>query len=127
MTRRHMTSRRRSGSGSLWILEALGSLLCVLWTSSAAAQILTLEEIEARALKDRAELAVSRASIARAQAELAVVEARSGPTFGARIEGSVAPGGTLVSVNDANSPTADPSNTYLVQGSRPITDIEAFI
>lgn len=124
MTRLHMTLRPRSGRRSARPREAICSIICLvcaLWASGAAAQILTLEEIEARAQRDRVELAVPRASIARAQAELAVVEARSGPTFGARAEGAVAPGGALVTVLGEND------TPYLVQGSQKLTDPGAWV
>jgi outer membrane protein len=62
----------------------------------ARAETLTLGEIEARAQRERPELVERRASIDRANAELAGVRAKSGPTLGARGDISIAPGGQLI-------------------------------
>jgi outer membrane protein TolC len=77
----------------------------------ASAQTLSLADIEARAQRDRPELAQRRAQIDRANAELAGVLAKSRPTLAARGELAVAPGGQLVTVLDNDQ-------EYFVQGSR---------
>ncbi len=88
---------------------------------SAAAQIVTLDQVEAGAQRDRPELAERQASIARAQAELSAVRAKTGPTLAARAELGLSPGGRLVTVEDING---DP---YLVQGSRSINQPGALV
>jgi len=87
-----------------------------LWLAAprASAQVVTLEEIETKAQRERAELVERRASIEKAQAEVAVAQSHGGPTLGARAEGGIAPGSTLVHVQDARNPDAE----YLVSGSR---------
>jgi outer membrane protein TolC len=94
-----------------WLAWALG---CWLAAPHASAQVLTLQEVETRAQRERSELAERRASIERAQAEVALAQSRSGATLGARAEGGIAPGGQLVRVRDVED------ETYLVAGSRPL-------
>jgi outer membrane protein len=65
---------------------------------SARAETLTLSDVEARAQRERPELVERRASIDRAQAELAAVRAKSGPTLGARGDISIAPGSKLLRI-----------------------------
>jgi outer membrane protein len=99
-----------------WALGALLTSGIGLFASGTSAQILTLEDIEARAQRERPELAERQADIERAQAELVLVHSRSAPTIGGRVELALAPGGQLVNVRDAlDGPGGD---TYLVQGSR---------
>ena len=106
-------------------VSCLAALACALgvslWSQRASAQILTLEDIEAKAQGDRAELALPRANISRAEAQLALVESKSGPTLGARAEGSLSPGGELI---EFRTPGGD---AYLVQGSRTLDDPAAFV
>ncbi|MEO8177535.1 MAG: TolC family protein [Deltaproteobacteria bacterium] len=92
--------------------------LLALWLAAphALAHVVTLEEIETKAQRERAELVERRASIEKAQAEVAVAQSHGGPTLGARAEGGIAPGGQLVRVLDARNP--DPDDFYLVSGSR---------
>lgn len=103
-------------------LSFAASLLAALWlcASFASAQILTLDEIEALAQRDRPELRLRQAGIDRAQAELSLVESQSGPTLGARVEAGIAPGGELIEVLSGG-------DTYLVQGSRTLQDADAFV
>lgn len=98
----------------------LGSALTA---STALGQLVTLADIEARAQRPRPELSEKEASIDRAQAELLMVQTKSGPTLGARIEAGVAPGGRLVTVEEADHP----ENRYLVQGSRPFGQADALL
>ena len=84
---------------------------------AAQAQILTIEDIEARAQRPRSELLEREAAIEKARAELTLIESKGGPTLGARVEGQVSPGGRLVEV----------SNGYLVSGSKPLGNSDAFL
>jgi outer membrane protein TolC len=81
---------------------------------SAGAQIVTLDEIEAQAQRERSELIERQAGIERAQAEFAAARSKSAPTLAARTQVGIAPGGRLVRVQDIGG------NQYLVQGSQPI-------
>ncbi|HKO94587.1 MAG TPA: TolC family protein, partial [Polyangiaceae bacterium] len=99
--------------------------LCVLgWGllagANAAAQVLTLEEIETKAQRDRSELVERQASIEKAQAELALAQSRSGPTIGARVDGSLAPGGELI-------PLEKDGNEYLVSGASKLGQSDSFL
>lgn len=97
-----------------------------LWltAASAGAQVVTLQEIEAKAQRERAELVERRASIEKAEAEVAVAQSHGAPTLGARAEGGIAPGGRLVRVVDASHPLDEP---YLVSGSRALGDPGALV
>lgn len=100
---------------SLSSLSALPlSLLVLALAGRAHAEVLTLEDVEARAQRERPELMERRAAIEKAEAEVALAESRSGPTLGARAEAGISPGGQLFRVDEAG-PSDD---TYLVAGSR---------
>jgi outer membrane protein TolC len=77
----------------------------------ASAETLTLAEVEARAQRDRPELAERRASIDRANADRAAAAAKGGPTLAARGELSLAPGAELLEIPHEGE-------LYFVQGSR---------
>ncbi|MEY4546875.1 MAG: Outer rane efflux protein [Pseudomonadota bacterium] len=94
-------------------LLALTPLLMLALAGSARAEVLKLEDIEGRAQRERSELLERRASIEKAEAEVALAESRSGPTLGARAEGGISPGGRLVRVDEAGT-----GDDYLVAGSR---------
>lgn len=99
---------RRRVLWAAWLVAALAAS----GARPAAAQTLSLADIEAKAQRDRPELAQRRAEIDHANAELAGVRAKTRPTLAARGELALAPGGQLVPVEDDNG------DTYLVQGSR---------
>jgi outer membrane protein len=100
-------------------------LLCCLVAPAAGAQVLTLEEIEGKAQRERAELLERQAAIEKAQAEVGLAQAKSGATLGARVEGSLSPGGKLVEIPvDFANPGRD---SYLVQGSRALGDPDALL
>jgi outer membrane protein len=88
-----MTRGRGLWAASLLVTGALAGA-----ARSARAETLTLGEVEARAQRERPELVERRASIDRANAELAAVRARSGPTLGARGDISIAPGSKLLRI-----------------------------
>jgi outer membrane protein len=92
----------------------------------AAAETLTLEEVERRAQRDRPELVERQASIDRARAELGGVLAKGRPTLGARGDLGLAPGGQLLEIpRDPLNPASD--DRYLVQGSKAIGDADALV
>jgi outer membrane protein TolC len=93
----------------------------LLRAGNAGAQVLTLQEIETKAQRDRAELVERQASIEKAQAELGLAQSRTGPTLGARVEGALAPGGELIEISD-------PGGTeYLVSGARTLGEADSFL
>jgi outer membrane protein TolC len=96
---------------SFRFLTALAPLLVLALAASARAEVLTLEDIEGRAQRERPELLERRAAIEKAEAEVALAESRSGPTLGARAEAGISPGGRLVTVEDIGGAE------YLVPGS----------
>jgi outer membrane protein len=89
----------------------------------AGAQILTLEEIEAKAQRPRPELDERQAAIARAQAELGVVQSSSAPMFAGRVDATLAPGGRMLEIRNPK----EPDDIYFVQGSRGLGESEAFL
>ncbi|HEU4577213.1 MAG TPA: TolC family protein [Polyangiaceae bacterium] len=100
-------------------------LSCCLVARAASAQVLTLDEIESKAQRERSELVERQAAIEKAQAEVGLAQAKSGATIGARVEGSLSPGGKLVEIPvDLSNPAGD---TYLVQGARALGDPDAFL
>lgn len=117
LTRAH--ERAFAATGRRAVALAAGATVWLL-AGLARAQILTLEEIEERAQRERAELTLQQAAIARAQAQAALVASESGPTLGMRAEAGLAPGGELVEVADENG------DLYLVQGSRTLGEADAF-
>ncbi len=86
----------------------------------AGAETLTLDEVEARAQRDRPELVERRAAIERASADLAAVRARSAPTLGARGDLSLAPGGQLISFERGG-------DEYFVSGAKALGDPDALL
>jgi outer membrane protein len=87
---------------------------------AARAQILTLDEIEAKAQRPRPELVEREASIERAQADVRVVEAKASATLGAKAEAQLAPGGELIHITQGE-------NDYLVSGSKEINQSGALL
>ena len=106
-----MTSRRLLWAGSLLIgLVASGARL-------ARAQTLTLAEVEARAQRERPELALRRASVEQANAELLGIQAKGNPTLAAKGEFAMAPGGQLVPLDIGDK-------HYFVQGSQSLKEAD---
>lgn len=94
----------------LWAASLL-ALGMTLGPPLASAETLTLAEVEARAQRERPELAERRASIDRANADRAAAAAKGGPTLVARGELSMAPGAELLTI-------LQDGEEYFVQGSR---------
>jgi outer membrane protein TolC len=94
----------------LWAASLL-ALGMTLGPPLASAEMLTLAEVEARAQRERPELAERRASIDRANADRAAAAAKGGPTLVARGELSMAPGAELLTI-------LQDGEEYFVQGSR---------
>jgi outer membrane protein len=109
-----MTSFRLLWAGSLVVcLAAWGTRV-----AHAQTQTLTLQEVEAKAQRERPELAMRRASVERANAELAGVQAKGNPTLAARGEFAVAPGGQILPYDRGD-------DTYYVQGSQSLEDADS--
>jgi hypothetical protein len=70
----------------LWAASLLALGMATLGPRLARAETLTLAEVEARAQRDRPELAERRASIDKANADRAAAAAKGGPTVAARAE-----------------------------------------
>lgn len=85
--------------------------------SVAKAQVLTLDEVETRAQRERPELALRRASVDKAHAELVAVQAKGNPTLAAKGELAMAPGGQTL-------PYEYNGDTYFVQGSKSLENAE---
>ncbi len=94
-------------------------LVCLAAPRSGRAEVLTLTEVEARAVSAGATLA-SKAKTAGADADLEAARSGRSPVLSFNSDASLAPGGQLVDV-------AGPDGQhYLVQGSRRIGDSGAF-
>jgi outer membrane protein len=102
------------------VLWAASLLLAGAAPQRASAQTLTLDEVEARAQRDRPELVERRASIDRANAELASVRAKSAPTLAARGDFSLAPGGQLITFNQGGE-------DYFVSGAKALGEADALV
>ena len=100
---------------------ALVAIAALSASRGGAAQTLTLEDVEARAQRERPELVERRASIEKARAEVGGVQAKSRPTLAARGDVTLAPGGQLVTVYDTND------TEYFVQGSRALGQADALL
>jgi outer membrane protein TolC len=95
----------------LWAAALLALGTAALAPRRASADTLTLAEVEARAQRERPELAERRAGIDKANADRAAAAAKGGPTLAARGELSLAPGAELLEIDQGDE-------TYFVQGSR---------
>jgi outer membrane protein TolC len=102
------------------IYEALIGLTLVLQTGVAQSEVIRLEDLEQRALRSRSDLSVQSAKIQHARAEEELARSARRPTFTASAEGSLAPGGRLIEVQDLQG------DSYLVSGARPFGDSDAF-
>ncbi|HTV20248.1 MAG TPA: TolC family protein [Polyangiaceae bacterium] len=88
--------------------------MATLGLRAARAETLTLSEVEARAQRDRPELAERRASIDRANADRALAVARGRPTVGAKAELLLSPGAQLLEL-------PYDGELYYVQGSKSLS------
>jgi outer membrane protein TolC len=101
-------------SAPLWLLLGL-------YTRAAAAEVVRLEDLEARAVHRRARVAGDRAEVAAARADADGARSAYSPTLSVNFFASGEPGGHLVHVNDSSGVE------YLVAGSRPVSAEGAFI
>jgi outer membrane protein TolC len=95
----------------------------IVWLQAplARADVLKLEDVEQRALRQHPELAAQDAKIRRARAQEELARSARRPNVAARAEGTLAPGGQLVTIPDADgTPT-------LVSGARKFGEPDAFI
>ena len=89
---------------------------------SAANRVITLEQLRARALKHRPELALQEARVAGAKAGVGVAQAPQQPKIAGRVEATASPGSELVTVQEVGT-----NEEFVVAGSKALGDgIEAF-
>ncbi|HWP06236.1 MAG TPA: TolC family protein, partial [Polyangiaceae bacterium] len=112
----------RSVANNLIRASGLFSVLCV--AASAHAEPVRLEELEQRAVQNRASLVAARSRVDMAEARVDVAKVPYYPTLSATAELDAAPGGRLIKVQDVSSTDPTP---YTVSGSRTITEQGAFI
>jgi len=99
----------------LWAASLLVLGMAASSPRGAIAQTLTLDEVEARAQRERPELAERQASIDRANADRDAAAAKGRPTLGARVDLSLSPGAELLKIPYGEEPNQE---TYYVTGSR---------
>jgi outer membrane protein TolC len=99
------------------------ALLLALNAAPAHSEVLRLDEVERRALRAHPELQAQDARIQRARAQEELARSARRPNVAARVDGTVAPGGELVTISSQENPTVN----YLVSGSRTIDDPRAFV
>lgn len=96
-------------------------MVVALYGAGAHADVLRLEELERRVLANNTHIDAQQAKLRRARAEEELARAARRPSVVARADGTLAPGGQLVTLYDQeNSP-------FLVSGSRPFGDSDAFV
>ena len=100
-------------------------LLVVTTGALARAETLKLDELEQRALKNRASVLAARARVDVAEARVDLAKVPYYPTVGARAELDASPGGRIIKVQ--NYDEGPGSTPYAVSGSRTITERGAFI
>jgi outer membrane protein TolC len=96
-------------------------LLLGLYATGAAAEVVRLEDLESRAVHQRAQIAGDRAEVAVARADADAARTAYSPTLALNIFGSAEPGGHLIHINDRSGVE------FLVAGSRPIGAEGSFI
>ena len=103
-------------------VAATAAAVALTMARPATAEVVTLEQLRAAALKARPELAVQDARIASAQARIAEAEASRQPKVAGRVQATASPGSELVEVQEV-----DGQDTFIVAGSRTIDEgAEAF-
>lgn len=112
----------RCDANDRWLGRALGALIALCAAhGSARAELLSLAELERRAVVQRASLQAAGARTAAARSAVELSEAPYHPTLQASVTGDVAPGSRLVHVTDTAG------DDYLMTGSRAIGDPGALI
>ena len=108
----------RSLSAAIITLAAITTFTV---SGTAQAQVVTLQQLRAKALESRPELAVQDARLAGAQAKVEGTLAAQRPRVSGRVEATASPGSELVTVRDADG------TEFIVGGSRTLDDgIDAF-
>ncbi|HEX4355306.1 MAG TPA: TolC family protein [Polyangiales bacterium] len=114
--------------GSCWRRACAGALLVVssIVTASARADVIALQDLEARALHTRPSLGASDARIAGAMARIDLARAAYSPTLNIVGDASLAPGTQLVKLK--SDAIDDPTYTgeYLIGASRQLGQSGAF-
>ena len=96
-------------------------LTALLVTRTASAGVVSLEELEAKAVERRGATAAADRRVARASAEIDLARSAYAPSAALSVEASGAPGGRLVGVRDSGG------TELLVAGSRRIGEPDAFV
>lgn len=99
------------------------ALFLALQAAPAHSEVLRLDDVERRALGAHPQLQAQDARIRRARAQEELARSARRPNVAARVDGTLAPGGELVSINSLDNPPV----SYLVSGSRTIDDPRAFV
>lgn len=118
----------RSVASKLTLASGLLSVLGV--AARAHAEPVRLEELEQRAVQNRASLVAARSRVDVAEARVDLAKVPYYPTLSATAELDAAPGGRIIRVRDVGEENLDPGPTsapYTVSGSRTITEKGAFI
>jgi multidrug efflux system outer membrane protein len=109
-------------------LSRASGLLSVLGVAASVhAEPVRLEDLEQRAVQNRASLVAARSRVDVAEARVDLAKVPYYPTLSAIAELDAAPGGRLIRVNDVNDPDPSTSSAYTISGSRTITEQGAFI
>lgn len=106
------------------LMRASGLLSVLGMAASAHAEPVRLEDLEQRAVQNRASLAAARSRVDVAEARVDVAKVPYYPTLSATAELDAAPGGRIIRVHDVDDPGSAP---YTVSGSRTISERGAFI
>ena len=105
-----------------FVLVPTAACMSLAFATPATAQVVTLEQLRAQALKSRPELAMQAARVAGAEARVEAARAPQRPRVLGRVEATASPGSELITVNDA-----DGDGAFVVAGSKALGDgIEAF-
>lgn len=103
------------------LLAALLGAVCALWSGNAAAEVVTLQELEELALRNQANWEAVDARADRAEAEVSLAKAARRPTITLDAAGYAAPGARIVEV-----PTVE-GDLATVSASPRVSDPGAFL
>lgn len=108
------------------LLFASSSIAALVAAPAAHAEPIRLEDLEQRALQNRASVVAARSRVDLAEARVDLAKVPYHPTLSATAEVDAAPGARLIKVRDVSNddPFSDP---YTISGSRTITERGAFI
>jgi outer membrane protein len=113
--RRRSSRPKRAPRRTLWTV----AVLCL--AASARAEIVRLDSLESRAVRERATLRAEAARVEGARSEADMVRSARSPVVGLSLDASGSPGGKLIRV------TATSGTDYFVAGSRALGESGAFV